>query len=66
MIVDRFINLRQLRFYRVKKQKVIFFFVQKIFTLSGFGKMGNARVSLESSQLVLLFNLALFLQNRLS
>lgn len=65
MIVDRFINLRQLRFYRVKKQKVIFF-VQKIFTLSGFGKMGNARVSLESSQLVLLFNLALFLQSRLS
>lgn len=65
MIVDRFINLRQLRFYRVKKQKVIFF-VQKIFTLSGFGKMGNATVSLESSQLVLLFNLALFLQSRLS
>lgn len=38
MIVDRFINLRQLRFYRVKKQKVIFFLYRKYSLYQALGK----------------------------
>lgn len=67
IIIDRLINLRQFGSLKsLAHLKKCLFFKEKVFTILGFEKIGNVRVSLELSHLILLFYLGLFLQSRLS